>query len=713
MKNNNIIYNCFLKLEQSTVLVSIRQGFIMMMPVFMTGAIALMILNFPVPSFQDFINTFWNGRLSMFLNLLYESTFGLASVFLLITVTYKYSSNIIQQTGILNILSCIVAIASYISILGIKPEIMNNNASQQVILLTGLNVQSIFSALVCSVLSTRLFLFLFRKTSAFFDFTEFSIDIDYRTALRTLLPMMLTISIFAVTSLLIKAVFDVAGLNEIIAKLFVAPFEKLGRSVWSGLLILFMQSLLWFFGIHGSNAFETVNLTVFNDIHGEVIIKTFFDVFVLMGGCGTSICLIISIFLFSKLKVQKSLGKCALIPVLFNINEILVFGLPIVLNPLMFIPFILTPLVSFSVSYVAVISGLVPAVVRSVAWTTPVFFSGFIATGSIRGLLLQVFIITVGIFIYAPFIILGNRLHGIKTAHLVKEMSDHVKITLDKGCSPALFSRNDYLSKAAKELAFELRKSIEKKEIELFYQPQHDNSGQIVAAEALLRWKYLNLEYIFPPLVLEIAKEDESFSSLTDCIIEKAINDTSLINSEFGKRISISINIDSAQLNNLDLIKRIIGKVKERNIIDNTFGIELTEECELKDQGHLSEAFAILRDNKIKLAIDDFSTGHTSLVYLQSNKFDYVKLDGSLVRKLMTNERSLDIIKSIVDLGKSLDFDVIAEYVENEEQKNILKNIGCSKYQGYLYSPPLSLPDFIKYTKKSMNKTVADISNNN
>ena len=209
-------------------------------------------------------------------------------------------------------------------------------------------------------------------------------------------------------------------------------------------------------------------------------------------------------------------------PMLFNINEIIVFGLPIVLNPLMFIPFILTPLVSLSLSYMAVISGLVPVTVKSVVWTTPVLFSGYIATGSVRGLILQIITITAGIFIYAPFVKMGNRLHDLKTENLVKEMTEVVQTALDKGCKPDLFNRNDYLSKAAKELALELRKSINNREIELFYQPQHDNSGKVVSCEALLRWKYSGINYIFPPLILEIAKEDGSFPGLTDCIIEKS-----------------------------------------------------------------------------------------------------------------------------------------------------------------------------------------------
>ena len=159
MKISSRIYNSFLNLDQNLMLVSIRQGFIMMMPVFMIGASALMILFFPVIYIQNYVNTVLSGSLAQFLRFIFESTFGFASVFLLITVTYKYSSNITQESGIINILSCIVAIASYVSLLGLKPEITVNSVNHQAVLISVLDVKSIFSALLCSVLSTKMFLF--------------------------------------------------------------------------------------------------------------------------------------------------------------------------------------------------------------------------------------------------------------------------------------------------------------------------------------------------------------------------------------------------------------------------------------------------------------------------------------------------------------------------------------------------------------------------
>ena len=99
----------------------------------------------------------------------------------------------------------------------------------------------------------------------------------------------------------------------------------------------------------------------------------------------------------------------------------------------------------------------------------------------------------------------------------------------------------------------------------------------------------------------------------------------------------------------------------------------------------------------VKLAMDDFGMGHSSLMYLKEYDFDTIKLDGSLVREILTNNNCRNIISSIVLLGKSLNYSVLAEYVEKEEQKRILHELGCEKYQGYLYSKAIPYQKLIKY----------------
>lgn len=133
-----------------------------------------------------------------------------------------------------------------------------------------------------------------------------------------------------------------------------------------------------------------------------------------MGGCGTTLSLIIAFYIASKRKHHRNLSSMSLPAGLFNINEPMVFGLPIVLNPVFFIPFILTPVVLTLVSYLAIAIGIVPRTVAMIPWTTPPIIGGFLATGSIVGSLLQIVNMSIGVLLYMPFVIVAERIEARK-----------------------------------------------------------------------------------------------------------------------------------------------------------------------------------------------------------------------------------------------------------------------------------------------------------
>ena len=182
--------------------------------------------------------------------------------------------------------------------------------------------------------------------------------------------------------------------------------------------------LFWFFGVNGGSvvgavfnpilqtlALENLNLyrevgvqgyTVANGAH--IISQQFQDLFATWGGCGSTLSLLIAMLLFCKSKRITELGKLALIPGFFGINEPIVFGLPIVLNPSIIIPFVLVPTINIVVSYAAMAVGLFPPCNGiNIPWTMPIFFSGLLATNWV-GAVFQVVMLIVGVFIYMPFI---------------------------------------------------------------------------------------------------------------------------------------------------------------------------------------------------------------------------------------------------------------------------------------------------------------------
>ena len=146
----------------------------------------------------------------------------------------------------------------------------------------------------------------------------------------------------------------------------------------------------------------------------------------------------------------------------------------------------------------------------------------------------------------------------------------------------------------------------------------------------------------------------------------------------------------------------LIQKVKEANITNKTFGIEITEDANLSDSNDYLTVFSLIKESGIEISMDDFSMGHTSISFLQKNYFNFVKIDGNLVKNI-DNERCRSIVESIVKLGNQLDFNVVAEYVETKEQKEILNDMGCYIYQGYLYYKDIETNELVELLKKENN----------
>ena len=195
------------------------------------------------------------------------------------------------------------------------------------------------------------------------------------------------------------------------------PLLKLGNTLPAMVIAYIFLHFFWFFGVNGGSVVGAVfnpilqtlsadNLAAFQAGQAlpNIISQQFQDLFATLGGCGSTLSLLIAMLLFCHSKRIKELGKLALIPGVFGINEPIVFGLPIVLNPMILIPFMLVPTINIVISYVCMSIGLVPLCSGvAIPWTMPVVLSGFLATGW-QGAVLQLLLLILGVFIYMPFI---------------------------------------------------------------------------------------------------------------------------------------------------------------------------------------------------------------------------------------------------------------------------------------------------------------------
>ena len=667
-------------LEKNKFLSAIKRSFVMLVPVFMIGAFALLIANFPITPVREFINTVFEGKLGQLLVGIFNATFGFSAVYLVLAIGFHYSKAFTKDE-VVRLFCCINSLVCYFVFLG--PVVFSPGEYS---LINYTNMSNVFSALLISLLSVKFFFALHDLFIKLLNKTK-KISNDLSKGLYSIFSIVISALFFGIMAVLIALIPDVSNFNDLIVYILSRPFQKLGATFGGGILMLFFQSVLWLFGIHGSNVFETISQTIFAYNEANIVSKNFMDCYVLLGGCGSSMCLLIAILIFSRNKEKRKISYSASGPMLFNVNEIMVFGLPIVLNPVYIIPFILTPIVCFMVSYFFVSIGAVPMISNpSVQWTTPILLSGYQATGSVAASILQLLNICIGVAIYTPFVKLDDFFTKKISGLITDELSNYVRKCEDERKPTNILSIDSYMSVMGEAILSKLEDDIENENITLFYQPQYRN-GHIISLEGLLRFSYLEEKYLYPPLLISLSIERNLFARLSKLIVRQAIIDTRVF-LENDPNVKVAINLRFELLLDEEFMNWFNKTVEDANLPANSFGIEFTEESNIPNSVDLSPYFNDMHQKHLNVLLDDFSMGYTSITYLQKNHFDYVKLDGRLIDDIH-NERSRNIIASIIRLGKDLGFEVIAEYVETIEQRDILMKMGCTIFQGYLFSKPI------------------------
>ena len=678
------------KVESVKWVTIIRRGLTASIPLILIGAFALIFISLPIPAYQTFLHSVLGGRLVTFFSLAYSCTLKLLSIYMVIVISYKYAATFIDDIHTPIIVS-LIALASFEALNG---SIITGNT------IAAYDTTHFFSAILTAIVSVKMYLLLTRKRKGGESYTTGHSDFGFGVSIKSILPAAIIIAFFICINFVISSIFHVNSIQGLFTKAATLLFSKVGDGYPAMLVYTFLVQILWFFGIHGSKVLEPAIQNNFLEAGENIFSKSSYDVFVTMGGTGTCICMLLGLLIVARNRKVRDIAKLGTIPVIFNINEIISIGIPILFNPIFFIPFILVPIISGTIGYLATYFGLVPIVSNNVSWITPAFLSGYYATDSIAGSLLQLVIIIVGTLCYIPFIQMFEeklRLEEIDRVNaLVTYLNECEKIKKE----PEFLKRNDTMGQTAKVLASELKNALKDDLICFYYQPQTNANGKCIGGEALIRWNHPVVGFIYPPLIIEIAKESNLLKDIDALLIRKSCELIKDLEASGEEEVKVSINIAVASVLRNDLEVMIDNTLNIYNVNPASLWIELTENEAFTSTSNVTQVLEQLQSNGHKLLIDDFGMGHTSLKYLQTNKFNIVKLDGSLTRNIETNEVNQKIIQSIVELGNKLGFDIIAEFVETVEQRDMLLQMGCKIYQGYLYSPPLTKETFIQYYKK-------------
>lgn len=675
----------FLRIENSHLLSIVRRALTMLVPVIMVGAIAHAIHYFPIDAFNYFI-TEQQPWIATLLEMVFQGTFGMFSMILVVALAISYAMERNEAIDKM-FFYAITAIASF----GTQLVMADSDMVWDI-----LGNQGCFVAMVVGLLSSVIFSKLERIESISLRKYTIGMDAVLVNAIQSIFPATFTVGFFAIFEYLILKISGGKDIYTLWSTFSEHIFASMGGGFLSALLYTFMVHILWVLGFHGSHMMESVAVNHFQNVGENIIFsKSMFDTYVMMGGCGTTICVLIVILFFAKKKRLRNIGKLALPTVIFNTNEILNFGIPIMLNPVLVIPFICVPILALIVSYTAVALGLISPVCNEITWTMPVLVSGYVASGSIAGVILQIVIIVMGVLIYLPFLRVYEKIYDVrmqqKISKLVEELQEYEK----KGENPNFLHRMDDTGMVTRMLLQELKFAIKKKELYLLYQPQVDGKGKYIGAEALMRWNHQEYGFIYPPLIIYLAKEGDLLPELERMLIDTSVKAIKQVSETCGDQFKISVNITAHSLN-WEIEDYVEKKLKEYNVPAKHLWMEITEQDMLINSDMVIRKINQLKEAGHKLLIDDFGMGHTSLIYLQSEYFDVVKLDGSLVRDIINKTTNQKIVASVIELAKKLNVKVIAEYVETQEECDLLNEMGCDWYQGYLFGKPMPLEEFIQ-----------------
>lgn len=247
------------------------------------------------------------------------------------------------------------------------------------------------------------------------------------------------------------------------------------------------------------------------------------------------------------------------------------------------------------------------------------------------------------------------------------------------------------------QLKTSLYSALKREEFLVYYQPQISmNTGKIVGAEALVRWKHHEKGLIPPTEFIPVAEKTGFIIPLGEWILQTACKQVQAWKNDGFSGLRVAVNLSPRQFHQPDLSSRVAQILEKIGLEPSSLELELTESLMVEDVSSAIATLTQLKNLGISLAIDDFGTGYSSLSYLTQYPFDALKIDRSFVRNITDDCKNAAIVKAIIEMAHSLRLEVIAEGVETETEKDFLWRSECDVMQGYFFSSPLSAADFEK-----------------
>lgn len=397
------------KLGSQKHIQAIRDGLILSMPLTIAGSIFLILAFLPISGYYEFMagifGDAWMGKV------LYpvRATFDIMAIFGCIGVSYRLA----EKNKVDCLSSVALALMTFMILTPFKVSFMNNTVEAIPLMYTG--SAGLFGAIISSIISVEIYSWFIRKNIVI----KMPENVPPAVA-KSFVALIPTLALM-IGTLIVRLILEntsLQNIHELLKVILTTPLKTLVGSWWGLAIITAIIQLFWIAGLHGS----TIILGMIGPVLGllgdqnrlayevgaeipNIIGGPFFDLFISIGGGGGTFALAFLLAFVSKSKQLKEIGKISVGAACFNINEPIIFGLPIVMNPYLIIPFFITPILTGFIGYFSIAIGILPKLPGiSIPWTTPPLISGYLGSiGSFRYVSLQVILILIGMIIYLPF----------------------------------------------------------------------------------------------------------------------------------------------------------------------------------------------------------------------------------------------------------------------------------------------------------------------
>ena len=393
-------------IQKNKYINGIRRAFIMVMPLLMIGSLFLMIQAFPLPEYQNMMSSLMGENWKDVFDIPVLATFSMLGLY----VSFLVGQQLAKQ---FEMDSVSVGFLSLVSFLILTP-LSKTTEYGNVLTFDWLGSKGMFIAIIIGLVTTLIFRFFIEK-KIMIKMPE-GVPPEVIRSFEALIPGAVVLTLALIVRVLV-AKTSFGTVHDFVYTVLALPLKSLGTSFIGALFTVLSISVLWSVGINSGsmvngivrpfwleNQIQNIEAVKAGTELPHIITEQFFDM-IWMGGAGATLSLLIAILLFARSKHIKTIGQISVAPGIFNINEPILFGLPIILNPIMLIPFNIIPLVMVTVQYIAMSIGLVSKPLGiAFPWPTPAIISGFLTVGDISGSIIQIVNLLIGDMIYLPFL---------------------------------------------------------------------------------------------------------------------------------------------------------------------------------------------------------------------------------------------------------------------------------------------------------------------